>query len=253
MPPIEPHVLTASPDPWAQAMALWVLGGPAIWAIAGLSVLVLSCLIWKMGDLLAMGAVGGQARAWRAVALWQAGDRNGAQAMVSGLRGARADLARQTMQAMSQNPARAEDLALAAARRHLARASYGLRFLELAAAIAPLMGLFGTVTGMIAAFRGLQAAGVQADTATLAGGIWEALLTTAAGMAVAIPAMVAQSLFESLAEALRRDMEDIGTALLTTPARTSAAPRPVVVARGPGWAQAAAEAVARAHQPRDPG
>jgi biopolymer transport protein ExbB len=47
----------------------------------------------------------------------------------------------------------------------------------------------------------------------LAGGIWEALLTTAAGMAVAIPATIALSWFESVADTVRHDMEDHATRL----------------------------------------
>jgi biopolymer transport protein ExbB len=51
----------------------------------------------------------------------------------------------------------------------------------------------------------------------LAGGIWEALLTTAAGMGVAIPAAVALSWFEGVAEAVQRDLEDIATRLVLRP------------------------------------
>ena len=65
--------------------------------------------------------------------------------------------------------------------------------------------------GMIAAFQGLEAAGARADTATLAGGIWEALLTTAAGMGVAIPAMIALTWFDGIVDSLRHDMEDGAT------------------------------------------
>ena len=64
---------------------------------------------------------------------------------------------------------------------------------------------------MIDAFQALQQAGAQADPAALAGGIWEALLTTAAGMAVAIPAGVALVWFESLCDRLQTDLEDIAT------------------------------------------
>ena len=73
------------------------------------------------------------------------------------------------------------------------------------------------MTGMIASFQSLQAAGVRADAATLAGGIWEALLTTAAGMAVAIPAQIALVWFESIVDRLRHDMEDAATQVLHAP------------------------------------
>ena len=66
-----------------------------------------------------------------------------------------------------------------------------IRVLEVIASLSPLLGLFGTVLGMIDAFQRLQQAGTQVDPAILSGGIWEALLTTAAGLAVAMPAAVA--------------------------------------------------------------
>ena len=67
--------------------------------------------------------------------------------------------------------------------------------LEVIASISPLLGLFGTVLGMIKAFLNLEKAGSQIDPALLAGGIWEALLTTAFGLAIAIPALAAFHLF----------------------------------------------------------
>lgn len=71
-----------------------------------------------------------------------------------------------------------------------------LRGLDVIASLAPLIGLLGTVLGMIEAFQGLQGAGMRADPAVLAGGIWNALLTTAAGLIVAIPASAFLSYFD---------------------------------------------------------
>ncbi len=59
--------------------------------------------------------------------------------------------------------------------------------------IAPLLGLLGTVMGMIKAFMVIQQMGGKVNAAVLAGGIWEAMLTTAIGLAVALPTMVAHS------------------------------------------------------------
>ena len=69
--------------------------------------------------------------------------------------------------------------------------------LEVVANISPLLGLFGTVLGMIKAFLNLEKAGSQIDPALLAGGIWEALLTTAFGLTIAITALAAYHLFEN--------------------------------------------------------
>ena len=80
--------------------------------------------------------------------------------------------------------------------------------LEVIASISPLLGLFGTVLGMIKAFLNLEKAGSQVDPALLAGGIWEALLTTAFGLAIAIPALAAYHLFENKISNTRDKIND---------------------------------------------
>ena len=64
------------------------------------------------------------------------------------------------------------------------------------AAISPLMGLLGTVIGMVQAFNQVAEFKGQVNPSLLAGGIWEALLTTATGLAVAIPVLVMLHYFE---------------------------------------------------------
>ncbi len=71
--------------------------------------------------------------------------------------------------------------------------SSGIQILATIGNIAPLLGLLGTVIGMIKAFMVIQQMGGKVNAAVLAGGIWEAMLTTAFGLAVALPVMVAHS------------------------------------------------------------
>jgi biopolymer transport protein ExbB len=78
--------------------------------------------------------------------------------------------------------------------------SFYLRPLEVIATLAPLLGLLGTVLGMIEAFKAMEAAGSQVDPAVLSGGIWQALLTTAVGLGVAIPVSLIHSILERQAE-----------------------------------------------------
>lgn len=75
-----------------------------------------------------------------------------------------------------------------------------IRILELIAMISPLLGLLGTVLGMIQSFQELALAEGAANASLLAAGIWQALLTTAAGLLVAIPAAVAASLLTEKVE-----------------------------------------------------
>jgi biopolymer transport protein ExbB len=99
-------------------------------------------------------------------------------------------------------------------RNQIQRLSFGLRPLEVIATVAPLLGLFGTVLGMIEAFKAMEAAGAQVDPAVLSGGIWQALLTTAVGLGVAIPVSLIHSLFERQHESLSIQMLSDSEALL---------------------------------------
>ena len=193
------------------------LGGPAMWAIALLSVLTIALILWKIMRLIGLGVWSGGRKTAQALDLWSDGKSDAAVAHLKDRRSARAQLARAAM-AAALNPQLDREAAEAettrVARAVLEQARSGLRGLELASTIGPLLGLLGTVTGMIAAFAALQEAGAQADPATLAGGIWEALLTTAAGMAVAIPAQIALTWFEGSVDRLRHDMEDAATRIL---------------------------------------
>lgn len=83
-----------------------------------------------------------------------------------------------------------------------------LRPLELIATVAPLIGLLGTVTGMIEAFKAMELAGKQVDPSVLSGGIWQALLTTAIGLIVAIPTTLIHSWFERKVETCAEAMAD---------------------------------------------
>jgi len=77
-----------------------------------------------------------------------------------------------------------------------------IEYLNVLGNIAPMMGLFGTVYGMILAFGQLVAAGGQPDPAELAGGISTALVTTLWGLVVAIPALAAYALIRNKVDAL---------------------------------------------------
>ena len=82
------------------------------------------------------------------------------------------------------------------------------------AAIAPLLGFLGTVTGMIKAFMRIQMLGGNVDANVLAGGIWEALVTTAAGLAVGIPTLIFYNWLQSKVEQFVFEMEDSSNALV---------------------------------------
>ena len=90
-----------------------------------------------------------------------------------------------------------------------------LNSLQVIAVIAPLLGLLGTVFGMIEAFQQMELAGKNVDPSILSGGIWEALLTTAAGLSVAIPIVIFESYFRNLVDRFKSNLENAVTKVLT--------------------------------------
>lgn len=211
----------------ADALEFLRNGGPSMAAIAALSVAALGLILWKLWRFSAAGIWRG-GRGARASAALAAGRVAEAEALVAQGGGARGRILRGALHAartLPEEAAREDAARLALTELDGARA--GLRGLELIAAIAPLLGLLGTVLGMISAFQALQEAGARADPSALAGGIWEALLTTAAGMAAAIPASAALTWFESVIERLRRDAEDAVSAVFVEPKRRAPAAQAV--------------------------
>ncbi len=174
--------------------ALIDLGGPVIALLLFLSVLVLTVVLFKLWQFQALG-VGRHAAIGRALEACDAGDRARAMADLDSSRSHLAPILRAALDGDESLKPRL--IAMAEAR--LALVERGFRLLDSIAQVAPLLGLFGTVLGMIDAFRALQDAGDAVDPSVLAGGIWVALLTTAAGLAVAMPTSLLLTWFESRA------------------------------------------------------
>lgn len=81
------------------------------------------------------------------------------------------------------------------------------------AAISPLLGLLGTVVGMMAVFRDVEVAGLG-DPSQFANGIWQALITTAVGLAVAIPSFVFYKLLLGRVDSLILELEEMSSRLI---------------------------------------
>lgn len=93
-----------------------------------------------------------------------------------------------------------EDAIHSASSREVRSLEKHLPVLSAIAALAPLLGLLGTVLGMIITFQEISRLGGEADMAALSGGIWQALLTTAFGLIVAIPVAAFHHYFQNLVD-----------------------------------------------------
>lgn len=201
-------------------------GGPIIVILIALSVLSIALIVWKIIQL--AGVTSGRAARAAAFDDWKAGRTDAALAAVRTGKAPADRLTAYAMEAMSAGvPAPLLDAELTRrGNEELAQMSSSIRLLELIAMVSPLLGLLGTVTGMIQAFQMLAAAEGAANASVLAGGIWQALLTTAAGLMVAIPAAVAASLLAGRVDRAGMAMESaIGTLTLIEGSRaTTSAP-----------------------------
>jgi biopolymer transport protein ExbB len=203
-------------------LATWLdAGGPVIVILAVLSVYSLTLVILKAVGL--AGVLGGGHQRDEAIDAWRRGQRDAAlRAVADGrrpadrvlgaaLRGLDVGLDRERLRLDIE---RLGNVELERLRRHL-------RTLEVIAAVSPLLGLLGTVLGMIQSFQDLELAGGAANASVLAGGIWQALLTTAAGLTVAIPAAVAANLMAARVDHVGHVIEtDVGRLLTVAPATT---------------------------------
>ena len=190
-------------------VALLTAGGPVIWLLVLLSVASVAIILLR--TLRLSRVLSGDAARAAAIATWASGDRFAAIAALPDA--APADrVLKVAMQAVSSGARRVAiepdlewrgNAEITAMSRHI-------RLLELIAMVAPLLGLLGTVLGMIGSFQSLAEAEGAANASLLAGGIWEALLTTAAGLIVAIPAAIGAGL---LAERVDRAAQQIEAAV----------------------------------------
>lgn len=168
------------------------LGGPVVALLIVVSILTASLILYKIWQFQASG-VGRHKRLAESIDAWDAGDR--AQAL-DRLGASTSYLVPVVRMAYQSDGATASERVDAEAEDRFARLERGLSTLDIIAQLAPLLGLFGTVLGMIEAFQNLQSAGSSVDPSLLAGGIWVALLTTAAGLAVAMPTSLILLWFE---------------------------------------------------------
>ena len=193
-------------------------GEPIIFLLVAMSVVSLALIVVKVVQL--WPATGGVAARKAALDLWATGDRHGAMGALP----SRAPADRVLKAGMEALQA---GMALSLVEGDLARRgndevaalSGGLRLLDLISMVSPLIGLLGTVLGMVQSFQDLSMAEGSANASVLAGGIWLALLTTAGGLMVAIPAAIGASLLTGRVETAALRIESAAGRLLTLTAQ----------------------------------
>ncbi len=170
-------------------------GGPVVWILFTYSVIALAIALERYVHFIRMRRLHSQFT----FQLQEAIAKNELPALLTGLRGPEVAVISGLYKAYKEN---VKDLVRVATRigsQELQRMERGFRTLGLLGDTAPLLGLFGTITGMIKAFMVIDQAGGKVDAQALAGGIWEAMVTTGVGLAVALPILFILHWLENLA------------------------------------------------------
>ena len=195
-----------------EGLQLIELGGPVVVALLILSVLGLTVFLFKLVQYLAYSRAHLR-RAERLVGSWIEGHKPSGV-----IRNPYERLLAAGMGWLDQGvaPTRVRDELTRQGQMIVARVNSLNGFVELVAYLAPLGGLLGTVLGMINVFQGLAHSGGNGpQTGALAGGIWEALLTTVVGLCIAIPFSLMHALLEARATRIRAHMENQLSRLFT--------------------------------------
>ncbi len=191
-----------------RLLTLFADGGVMMYPLVLCSMIALGVIIAKAFTLFI--AHKGTARVLREVEeTAMAGDIDGAVQIARDTPGPAAAILLAGLRRIQDRTLRAGELEAAVATTGTIELGFlerGLVILATIANVAPLMGFLGTVAGMILAFAAIEAAG-DVDPALVAGGIKVALLTTAAGLVIAVPVNIAYNFFVTRIDTLIVDME----------------------------------------------
>jgi biopolymer transport protein ExbB len=185
-------------------------GGIVVWVLLVYSIIALAIVIERLLQFLFMGKLPGDFERQITGAL----ARGELSEWLARLHGPEATILQGLLDAAG---AGIRDLGRVATRIgsvELQRMERGFRTLGFLGNTAPLLGLLGTILGMIKAFMVIEQAGGRVDAQALAGGIWEAMLTTGVGLAVAIPVLLLLHMLEGMADRRAQDMRSCASLLL---------------------------------------
>lgn len=171
-------------------------GGVVVWVLLVYSVIALSIIIERILHFSLMGRP-----AKNSDELFNGGlDLANADKQLENFKGPEANVMLEIFQAWKKGIKNLESVASRLGSMELQRMERGFRTLSILGNTAPLLGLLGTIIGMIKAFMVIEVAGGRVDSQALAGGIWEAMLTTGVGLAVSIPILLLLHFLEGMAD-----------------------------------------------------
>ncbi|HEX7091150.1 MAG TPA: MotA/TolQ/ExbB proton channel family protein [Longimicrobiales bacterium] len=197
-----------------KVVQFWVDGGELMWPLGACAVVGLVVIVWKLIDLMMKGVrtskvlrevddLMAKRKVAEAMAVARESNTPAGRILVAGLE-RREEGTERVLKAI-------ENVGLI----EMANLERGLVWLATVSNVAPLLGFLGTVLGMIEAFAAIEAAG-EVEATLVAAGIKIALITTAAGLMIAIPVNIAHNYFVSKIDQLVIDMEESAQKMIDT-------------------------------------
>ena len=190
-------------------IALFIKGGPVMWPLLVTSLIAVSVVLERIMFILKEKKSRRPDSVEKILAAVEKGDVQGA---IQEGTDTPDFVARVLTYGLTHREGSLSNALILASNKELKRFNYGLTLLDTIITLAPLLGLFGTVTGMIHAFGLLGAGGLEAPTA-ITGGIAEALIATAFGLVIAMMALIPFNYLNGLLEDARHDLEQSATQL----------------------------------------
>lgn len=179
-------------------MTVFSAGGPVIWGVLGLSVVAAAIVLERLWFYRSASTDPEQLELALGEHLYR-GEKEEAVKLVNAEESSLHRVFRVAIMHWGADSEALKSLAEQEVRRELYRWERGLGFLSVIARVAPLLGLLGTILGMIDVFRNLPAMS-GANMQVMAEGIWKALLTTVAGLTLAVPAILCHAYLLSRVE-----------------------------------------------------
>ena len=205
--------LQSATAPSASLLDTLIQGGWVMIPIALLSILAIYLFVERLITV-RRATTDPRTMTERVRAYVQSGDIRGALAYCESQDTPIARILKQGLERLGRPIAEIQDAVNAAGKHEAYELEKRTDLLASIASIAPMIGFFGTVTGMIKAFQEIQNLQGNVNPSVLAGGIWEALLTTAAGLLVGILAVFFYNLLLNRINRLVNDMERSATAFI---------------------------------------
>ena len=190
-------------------------GGVIMWLILFCSIIGLTIVIDRF-IVLRKAKINVPAFMVRLRGLIKKKDINGAVSVCMQEKSPLANIVRKGLKKYRYGHDRVKEAIENAGKQEIGKLEKGLPLLATIAGVAPLIGFLGTVTGMISAFMVIQEQAGAANPGDLAGGIWEALITTAFGLIVGIPALAFYNYFVSSIKKLVGDIETVANDVVDT-------------------------------------